>query len=188
MELAVTSWFWYWSAFWKPCSYLLFNYEISTSQKEFAVFIYVCNHFIEAHNAYGEWCWQSHHPVAEHQKQHGVHLSCIRAPLFLPEFQVPRKTRFHHHQATRSPWTLPKANPLNPPARLRSLRCSRPPALPGSPREKVASPPPHQPQCSAEPLHLHAHQGFHLALLAFPSDARRLQKKSSHTQPCWCVV
>lgn len=77
--------------------------------------------------------------------------------LLLPEFQVPRKAVFCHHQGNKKPLNPPKQmrhKPTEPtsPSLLPVLLSS---ALPDSPWEKVASPPPHQPQCSDMPLSVH---------------------------------
>lgn len=75
-------------------------------------------------------------------------------PLLLPEFQVPRKAVFYHHQGNKKPLNPSKQmkqKPTEPtsPSQLPALLSS---ALSDSPLEKVTSPPPHQPQCSGMPL------------------------------------
>lgn len=105
-----------------------------------------------------------HGKVSEHQKQSNRKMnfrlklfSLLTLPLPLPEFQVPRKAVFYHHQGNKKPLNPPKQmrqKPTEPtsPSQLPALLSS---ALPDRPWEKVACPPPHQPQCANVPLFVH---------------------------------
>lgn len=78
-------------------------------------------------------------------------------PSLLPKVQVPRKAVFYHHQGNKKSMNPPKHmrhKPTEPtsPSQLPAFLSS---AFADSPWEKVASPPPHQPQCSDMPLFMH---------------------------------
>lgn len=78
-----------------------------------------------------------------------------------PEFQVPRKAVFEPtsgEQEAPEPPTETRHKPTEPTSSSR-LPALLPPALPVSPKEKVTSPPPQQPQCSDMHQTPHAHQG-----------------------------
>ncbi|MEQ2190039.1 hypothetical protein GOODEAATRI_031401, partial [Goodea atripinnis] len=76
-------------------------------------------------------------------------------------FQIPRKTVLCHHQGNKKPLNPPtqvKQKPTEPTSSswLPALISS---ALSDNPWEKVPSPPPHEPQCSAMPVFLHIKEG-----------------------------
>lgn len=106
-------------------------------------------------------------------------------PLLLPKFQVPRKAVFYHHQGNKKPLNPSKQmrqKPTEPtsPSQLPALLSS---ALSDSPREKVTSPPPHQPQCSGMPLPACTSRGtrLHFTLLT-------LNEMRAEIQPHWEIL
>lgn len=108
-------------------------------------------------------------------------------PLLLPEFQVPRKALFCHHQGNNKPPNPPKEmrqKPTEPtsPSRLPALLSS---ALPDSPWEKVTSPPPHQPQGSDMPLYMHIKANSAPFYTADTRSQMRCLQKYSHIEKCW---
>lgn len=89
------------------------------------------------------------------QKEHELFRSLL--PLLLPQFQVPRKAVVLPPSGVQEAPEPMKPNEAethrtHQPSQLPALLSS---ALPDSPWEKVASPPPQQPQCSDMPLFMH---------------------------------
>lgn len=130
--------------------------------------------------------------VSEHQKQSNRKMnfrlqSHSLLPLLHPKFQVPRKAVFCHHQGNKKPPNSLKQmrqKPTEPtsPSRLPALLSS---ALPDSPWEKVASPPPHQPQCSDMPLFMHIKANSAPFCAADTRSQMRCLQEYSHIKKCF---
>lgn len=88
------------------------------------------------------------------QRENELHSHSLLSSLCF-SFQVPRKVVFCHHRGNKQPPNPPKTKEPTEPTSSSRLPALVSSAHPDSPWEKVASPPPHEPQGSDMPVFMH---------------------------------